>query len=459
MNFVHWRDRYGWIIGALIILTTIVIIIVQYRSMRPTRSFTLVALATGFGIGGLLFVPSVPRILTALRHFVIARAPTATSGPFQVTAVNAALLASAANDPTIFVQIWYPAAANLPATDLLAESAPPVACSKVVDVRRLSEPRSQFPILLYAPWNGGVKDDNASTATELASHGYVVMAIDDIDRDPLPPTAPDDWQPLTFDFSSAEAFKTSLRIGDRKVRRQAEKALTALDRLKACANADWRARVQFDRVGFFGFSFGGSTAAEAGTFDPRIVAVANLDGWLFGQAALGALDKPYMIISDDTPIPGTAQLQSPNLNERYEATLNDRDWREELRLANQPGGFGFILHGSRHDNFSDEIFKRRFSKSWLLTNPYRVQVDTRCLSPRILRHLCPQYALLSAYSIALAFSRGRSVEGKRILAQGSRQKHNSIFRRIELIPPHAALEHDPKKLQTFWIRSCDKTKT
>jgi hypothetical protein len=69
MSFDHWRDRYGWIIGVLVILTAIVIIIVQYRSMRPTRSFTLVALATGFGIGGLLFFPSVPRILTALRAF------------------------------------------------------------------------------------------------------------------------------------------------------------------------------------------------------------------------------------------------------------------------------------------------------------------------------------------------------------------------------------------------------
>src|ERR1700724_198161 len=107
-----------------------------------------------------------------------------------------------------------------------------------MDDQRLSDTRSQFPILLYAPWNGGVRDDNASTAAELASHGYVVMAIDDVDLDPLPPTAPDDWQPLTYDLSSAEALKTTLRIGDRKVRRQAETALTALDRLKACANAD-----------------------------------------------------------------------------------------------------------------------------------------------------------------------------------------------------------------------------
>ena len=374
MNFDHWRNRYGWIIGALIILTAILIIIVQFRSMRPTHSFTLVALATGFAVGGLLFVPSVPRILMALRHFVIAREPTATSGPFQVTAVNAALLASAANDPTIFVQIWYPAAANLPATDLLSESATLITCSKVMDDPRLSDTRSQFPILLYAPWNGGAKDDNASTAAELASHGYVVMAIDDIDRDPRSPTATDDWQPLTFDFSSAEAFKTTLRIGDRKVRRQAEKALTALDQLKACANADWRARIQFDRIGFFGFSIGGSTAAEAGTFDPRIAAVANLDGWLFGRAAFGALDKPYLVIlSEDAAFPTPRQLQSPNPNKRFEAVLTARDLREETRLANRPGGFGYHVLESFHENLSDEIFKRRFSKSWLLTNPYRVK--------------------------------------------------------------------------------------
>ena len=361
-------------IGAMIILTAIVISIVQYRSMPPTRAFTLVALAAGFGIGGLLFAPSVPRILTALRHLVIARAPTATSGPFEVTAVNAALLASAANDPAIFVQIWYPVAANLPATDLLSEAATPVACSKVMDDRRLSDTRSQFPVLLYAPWNGGAKDDNASTAAELASRGYVVMAIDDIDRDPRSPTATDDWQSLIFDFSSAAAFKSTLRIANRKVRRQAERALTALDRLKACANADWRARIQFDRIGFFGFSLGGATAAEAGTFDPRVVAVANLDGWLFGRAAFGALNKPYLVIlTEDSVFPASRQLQSPSPNKRFEAALTARDLREEMRLANRPGGFGYRVLESFHENLSDEIFKRRFSKAWLLADPYRVK--------------------------------------------------------------------------------------
>jgi len=37
-------------------------------------------------------------------------------------------------------------------------------------------------------------------------------------------------------------------------------------------------------------------AAEAGVIDPRVVAVANLDGWLSGLAAFGTLDKPYLVI-------------------------------------------------------------------------------------------------------------------------------------------------------------------
>jgi len=87
--------------------------------------------------------------------------------------------------------------------------------------------------------------------------------------------------------------------------------MTALDRFEACANADWHARVHFDRVGFFGFSFGGATAAEAGTFDPRVVAVANLDGSLMGHAAFGALEKPYMaILTGDDLFPSPRQLGS-----------------------------------------------------------------------------------------------------------------------------------------------------
>jgi len=44
------------------------------------------------------------------------------------------------------------------------------------------------------------------------------------------------------------------------------------------------------------FLWGRVATAEAGAIDPRVVAVANLDGWLSGRAAFGTLDKPYLVI-------------------------------------------------------------------------------------------------------------------------------------------------------------------
>lgn len=374
MFFEQWRDRYGWVIGALIIMMAVAVMIAQYDSVRPPRIFHLVGLAVGLGIGGLLFSPAVSRIIIALRQLVIARAPMDMSGPFPVATTDVTLPSSTDGDPAILVQIWYPAAGDPSALASLSESTPPLSCSEL-EHRHLADAERQFPLLLYVPGNGHGKDDNASTAAELASHGYIIMAIDDIDRDPRPPVvAGEILQPLAFDISSAEAFKTTLRTGDRKVRLQAERALMALDRFEASANADWRARVRFDRVGFFGFSFGGATAAEAGTFDPRVVAVANLDGWLFGRAAFGALETPYMIILiKDDIFPGARQLGSDDPRERNFATLMERDLREEVRLANRPDGFGFRIRTPYHENLSDQIFSRSFFKTWLLTNPYRVK--------------------------------------------------------------------------------------
>jgi dienelactone hydrolase len=368
MPFDHWRHHYGWIVGALLIMVAVAIIFLQYRAARPFRLFHIAALAGGLAIGGLLFIPAVPRIVTALWQLVIARAPTETTGPFPVATAEIALPAAIASEPAISIQIWYPTTGQPAGVPGLPESIAPQLCPEILEHRRLADAPAKFSVLLYAPGNGGVKTDSASTAAELASHGYIVVAIDDIDR------MDKEQRPLVFDYSSAEAFKGTLRTADRKVRRQAERALMALDRLEACANADWRRGVRFDRVGFFGFSLGGSTAAEAATFDPRVAAAANLDGWLLGRAALAEFEKLYMVILiDDDVFPGADQLQSLDANKRYLAALTDRDMREEVRLANRPQGFGFRIPNTYHENLSDQAFSRGFFKSWLVVNPYRVK--------------------------------------------------------------------------------------
>ena len=168
MFFEKWRDRYGWVIGALIIMTALAVMIAQCFLAQPPRIVPLVGLAIGLGIGGLLFSPALPRLIIAIRQFVIARVPTDTSGPFPVATKDVALPSLTAGEPALLVQIWYPAAANPSPVVSLSESMAPPPRSNALDDLRLADGHKQFLLLLYAPGNGGKKDDNASTAAELA---------------------------------------------------------------------------------------------------------------------------------------------------------------------------------------------------------------------------------------------------------------------------------------------------
>jgi dienelactone hydrolase len=368
----QWRDRYGLFIGAALILATLAGLVASYGWPRPSRLATFGLFATGLGLLGVLFLPAAPHIANAVQQLAVIGAPKDLSGPFSVGTFNVALPPPTGGEAPIIAQIWHPAEA---ASAARAAGAP-VACAQATKDRRLPQDPSRFQILLYAPGNAGGRDDNASTSSTLASHGYVVMAIDDIELDR--PSQSDaegkaGIEPLAYDFSSDAAFEKTLRGADRKVRLEAEKALAALDRLQACASVDWKKRLDFDHVGIFGFSFGGAVAAEAGVMDKRIAAAANLDGWLFGRAAAGALEKPYMIMNSDAPIPRQRQLRASNPGERNSASLTLNDLREEIRLASRPDGYWFWVKGSKHEGYSDQIFDRRDFSSWMALNPIRMK--------------------------------------------------------------------------------------
>lgn len=428
----HLRDSFGWIVGGLLIVATLAGLIIQYSSPRPPRVFAMSALAIGLVLGVALFAPAAPHIARALQLLAMASPPRDVSGPCPVATVSVALPPSTGEGAPIIVQIWYPTAEDGAA---VANAAPAaiLPCEQAMRERRILEAPAQIPLLLYAPGAGAARDDNASTSAALASHGYAVMAIDDIDRHQPSPSATGANQaaaPLAFDFSSAESFERTLRDADRKARLEAETALAALDRLAACADADWRRQLKLDRVGFFGFSFGGAAAAEAGVLDARIAAVANLDGWLFGRAASGALDKPYMIMNSDAPIPGARRLQSRDPGVRNEARLTMRDLREEVRLARRPDGYWFWVNGSSHTGYSDQIFDRRSFRSWLTLDPIRMK------------------AIRDAYLLAFFDTHLRG-ETRPLLRQTP-----SPYREVEVTPPWfeetgaAPMSEEPMSLST-----------
>lgn len=205
-----------------------------------------------------------------------------------------------------------------------------------------------FPLLIYVPEWGGARTSNVALAQELASHGFVVVAMDLA-------SPPADGESL--DFSSAEANAATLRLGDRLVRAQAHDAVELLDRLRAASGGDnalapLSGKIDFGRVGVFGFSFGGAVAAQACWADHRFRAALDMDDWLFGDAARAGFDQPFMAMSDDTPLPGAADLASTRAETRFTAELNIADDRRTRAIMERHGGVRVAIRGTRHANFS-----------------------------------------------------------------------------------------------------------
>jgi predicted dienelactone hydrolase len=135
-----------------------------------------------------------------------------------------------------------------------------------------------------------------------------------------------------------------------------------LDRLAAMdadeSGGPFAHRLDLSMVGLVGFSIGGAVAAEASVNDPRFKAVMNMDGWHFGEVASRGVTQPYLLMSDDTPLPTPQDLVSPVANVRTQATLTDRDDKSSRANFVRHGGYYMVISGTRHTNFSDAPLRR-----------------------------------------------------------------------------------------------------
>jgi pimeloyl-ACP methyl ester carboxylesterase len=159
-----------------------------------------------------------------------------------------------------------------------------------------------------------------------------------------------------MDFSSDPAFQDSTRTAVERVRTRAEDAIRVLDTLESPTGraqlGPLAQRLSLDRVGVFGYSFGGAVAAETAWMDPRFKAAANLDGWQFAEAAEYGIKQPYLLMSDATPLPTAAELHSSNAVVRNQAILTDRDYRLMSDNMSRNGGIYAVLAGSTHDTIA-----------------------------------------------------------------------------------------------------------
>ncbi len=280
------------------------------------------------------------------------------TGPYHVGTHSIALTDASRHDPgdakqarSLVIQLWYPAAQGgrralymSPAVaKYLARSAgvgPALlegvkldATVNAVPLRR----KHGWPVVLFSPGFGVERELYTGLTEDLASHGYVVVAIDH-PRDAGIVEFPDGRvvrAGATLDIEAA----LSVRVADTRF------VLTQLARLGR--SGAFSGRLDLGRVGMFGHSLGGAATASTMLVDPRVRAGANLDGLLFEPALTKGLSRPFLLMNAE---PGFA------------AVPNTAGFWRKLRGPR----YALDVKGARHFAFSDLV---AFVPALMRTNP------------------------------------------------------------------------------------------
>ncbi|MGW0565645.1 alpha/beta hydrolase family protein [Streptomyces sp. NPDC003016] len=266
---------------------------------------------------------------------------------------------------TVVVQLWYPARKN-PAgarraqylgrteheartvSDALARYAglpgflvdgvPRAHTRSVFDAPVVGR-GGRFPVVLFSPGLGGVRTQNTAWAEELASHGYVVAALDH-PYDSAAVVLTDGRTVNTKIASTGDDDKDGeLAVETTRVRAaDLSFVLTQLGRLDRGEIAGpLTGRLDTGRAAVTGHSLGGGAALQAARQDLRFDAVINLDGYP-RDPDLRSFRQPALALT---------QAISPETDPRYLPRLT-----KVLKLSTATS-YRLTVPGAAHLTFMD----------------------------------------------------------------------------------------------------------
>lgn len=288
-----------------------------------------------------------------------------------------------AGDPETFrglpVTVWYPAeptegetAHYLPEGFLVHAVAFGIAEASTIVTHSVEDAPvvlgdERFPVLLFSP-AGWAPYFYGAMLEELASHGYVVVALQHpYEMVPTTVFADGSWR-LFKSEAVAGALTVSKRPHADEVRDRAavvdvkaDDLRSVLDRLVVLdvdRDDPLAGRLDLERVGVFGHSFGGGAAVVAAQRDERFRAAANLDGALWRSASECRLDRPALLLLAEHP-----EMTQPCAVSVDEKMFSSVEWCEtdrafhraawqELVDSAKPGRCVQIL-GAEHRTFMD----------------------------------------------------------------------------------------------------------
>jgi len=338
-------------------------------SLRIFRGFALLAMLAFLGIAVLLGA-------LWLEHRTAITLPQPT-GPFAVGRDVYDWADAETPDPLapilgtkreLLVWIWYPSEAAqsdaphdyLPA-QMRPAAAPPNGPLRLL-TRDLSQvhshsianadvsPRQQsYPVVIMRAGASSEVWNYSTLAEDLASHGYFVVGFDAPYRT-FAVTFPDGRVMRRTPENNAELCEGQ---PPPQLSRCVNRVMTAwtsdigfvLDRLQQLNTSDaagkFKGRLDLTRVGVFGHSFGGATAAQFCHDDNRCKAAIDVDGRPFGSVIEDGLRQPFMFLMSDHSHESDPERIMADIQSIYDRLPAD-------------GRLQITIRGANHFLFSDD---------------------------------------------------------------------------------------------------------
>ena len=197
-----------------------------------------------------------------------------------------------------------------------------------------------YPILILSPGNATNIEFYNALASEIASHGYIVVGINHPYDVAAVELVNHDIAQYYKDQESLEMRPHQAFIAERiKVRTlDVLFTLNQLETLNSSTNNLFSGMLDLETVAVAGHSLGGITASEACKADVRFRACLNFDGLQRGgpfsteETAIPP-DQPFMFMTKESQL-------HPKLIEKFETTLES---------------YWVTIHGASHDSFTDGL--------------------------------------------------------------------------------------------------------
>ena len=212
------------------------------------------------------------------------------------------------------------------------------------DLAPLRAGAERYPVLIFEPGLGNIPAQYTTLLEDLASHGYVIFAITPTYSSDVV-IFPDGRVVNATPAGKLDTNEDPHMAADQLVNIWSQDVIFVMNQLttlNTTSGTMWSQRLDLARLGVFGHSFGGATAAQVCYRDTRCQAGINLDGSLAGDVVQAGLTRPFMVIQHDMGDCSDADCRS-----------FQQDVHTMLRTVPDGASYHISIKDTRHFNFSD----------------------------------------------------------------------------------------------------------